>query len=510
MTHVFSIFFSTHLWSFIRKLTGCREHDSNGACNSIGYPVVTLGFGFKSYVSYRMRLRRQKEVARENEFYIELLHQALPKEALAPVAAPAVPLPPPAPSLSLAEGLATTNGSAALIPNGHHQNGSVTHLRKPLSSSSPSAISSSSPLSNNSHHTNHNHHTPSNNGHESNGRLSMSPLKLITAMDSSYDSMKPKNGHHNEVKIANLNSFDKHELQYMEHWTPKNNKNNHNSSSSVNDYNEEDEPDSENMMDTIQNHKTSSFKNALMSAFSFSTSSSTPKQSHSRESSTASQSSSTNQASSNNPQTPPVSKVNNHHQVNGINGGGDTRSLLASLTPSLCSGKKQPNKNASSPLVNSSAASCSPSETKSSSATSVNSLKDDYVLRLEAEIKKMKQDLHASRQTEQELRSQINTLSIEDRDVRAEISQLMLDNENLQTKLHNLVTARQQDKQKLTVLETKVLEEKKMKASLETQLSSERKAKKEGEAATTRALVNTMSHDDDLSDIYLIYFWSDR
>ena len=27
---------------------------------SIGYPVVTLGFGFKSYVGYRMRQRRQK------------------------------------------------------------------------------------------------------------------------------------------------------------------------------------------------------------------------------------------------------------------------------------------------------------------------------------------------------------------------------------------------------------------------------------------------------------------
>lgn len=48
--------------------------------SSIGYPVVTLGFGFKSYVSYKMRLRKQKEVQKENEFYMQLLQQALPPE----------------------------------------------------------------------------------------------------------------------------------------------------------------------------------------------------------------------------------------------------------------------------------------------------------------------------------------------------------------------------------------------------------------------------------------------
>ncbi|XP_071957097.1 macoilin-1-like [Antedon mediterranea] len=50
------------------------------AAHCIGYPVVTLGFGFKSYVGYKMRLRKQKEVEKENEFYMQLLHQALPQE----------------------------------------------------------------------------------------------------------------------------------------------------------------------------------------------------------------------------------------------------------------------------------------------------------------------------------------------------------------------------------------------------------------------------------------------
>jgi len=49
------------------------------AAHCIGYPVVTLGFGFKSYVGYRMRQRRQKEIQKENETYYSLLRSALPE-----------------------------------------------------------------------------------------------------------------------------------------------------------------------------------------------------------------------------------------------------------------------------------------------------------------------------------------------------------------------------------------------------------------------------------------------
>lgn len=51
---------------------------------SIGYPVVTLGFGFKSYVGFRMRQRKQREVSKENDFYLQLLQQALPVEQTQP------------------------------------------------------------------------------------------------------------------------------------------------------------------------------------------------------------------------------------------------------------------------------------------------------------------------------------------------------------------------------------------------------------------------------------------
>ncbi|XP_063829189.1 macoilin-like [Ostrinia nubilalis] len=61
------------------------------AAHAVGYPAVTLGFGVKSYVSHRLRLRRQRRVRAENEFYFQLMRDALPEPApdQQPVASPA-------------------------------------------------------------------------------------------------------------------------------------------------------------------------------------------------------------------------------------------------------------------------------------------------------------------------------------------------------------------------------------------------------------------------------------
>lgn len=45
---------------------------------------MTIGFGFKSYVGHRMRQRKQQVVAKENEFYMQLMQQALPAEISPP------------------------------------------------------------------------------------------------------------------------------------------------------------------------------------------------------------------------------------------------------------------------------------------------------------------------------------------------------------------------------------------------------------------------------------------
>lgn len=107
-----------------------------------GYPVVTLGFGFKSYVGYRMRQRKQRDVAKENEFYLQLMQQALPADS-PPVnstqqaeTTAIVPVTPPPP---IQNGSTKTHANARQsheknghIPNGVTiANGINTHSSKP-------------------------------------------------------------------------------------------------------------------------------------------------------------------------------------------------------------------------------------------------------------------------------------------------------------------------------------------------------------------------------------------
>lgn len=63
-----------------------------------------------------------------------------------------------------------------------------------------------------------------------------------------------------------------------------------------------------------------------------------------------------------------------------------------------------------------------------------NNSKDEFCSRLEADIKRLKSDLQQSRQTEQDLRSQISNLIAGDKNARVELSQLKQDNDELQSK----------------------------------------------------------------------------
>ncbi|XP_076179928.1 macoilin isoform X4 [Ptiloglossa arizonensis] len=114
---------------------------------------------------------------------------------------------------------------------------------------------------------------------------------------------------------------------------------------------------------------------------------------------------------------------------------------------------------------------------------------DDYCQRLlvcrrlEADIKRLKSDLQSSRQVEQELRSQINTLQNGERQTKGDIQQLQHDNDQLQSKLHGLVTARQLDKQTMSSLEKRIAEERKQRTSCEASLVSERRARRAAEEA---------------------------
>ncbi|XP_010080937.1 PREDICTED: macoilin-like [Pterocles gutturalis] len=107
-------------------------------------------------------------------------------------------------------------------------------------------------------------------------------------------------------------------------------------------------------------------------------------------------------------------------------------------------------------------------------------------LRLEQDIKKLKADLQASRQIEQELRSQISSLTNTERGIRSEIGQLRQENELLQNKLHNAVQMKQKDKQMISQLEKKLKAEQEARAFVEKQLMEEKKRKKLEEATAAR------------------------
>lgn len=61
-----------------RELELCRPL----AAHCVGYPAVSLGFGVKAYVGRRLRMRTQRQVRAQNEFYFQLLRDALPESAL--------------------------------------------------------------------------------------------------------------------------------------------------------------------------------------------------------------------------------------------------------------------------------------------------------------------------------------------------------------------------------------------------------------------------------------------
>jgi len=48
------------------------------AAHCIGYPVVNLMYGFKSYIFYKIQVVKQEKVAKENQFYHCLLQNSLP------------------------------------------------------------------------------------------------------------------------------------------------------------------------------------------------------------------------------------------------------------------------------------------------------------------------------------------------------------------------------------------------------------------------------------------------
>uniref|UniRef100_A0A8C8BXM4 Macoilin n=1 Tax=Oncorhynchus tshawytscha TaxID=74940 RepID=A0A8C8BXM4_ONCTS len=347
---------------------------------SIGYPVVTLGFGFKSYVSYKMRLRKQKEVQKENEFYMQLLQQALPPEQQMLQR-----------QEREAEEAAAAKGISEVDSVPVSQNGALV------------------------------------------GKKTPAPLPELEYREKGKEGREAKK-QHNSILPSSVDS-KLQEMEYMENHM--NNK-------------------------RLTTELVGSTENLLL------------KEENSSSSCSSSSSSSSKNYKNASGNTAINSSPRGHSATNG--------SVPLSAPSSSSSGKKQKCAVGKGPAAGShrdSTDNCIPNNQLS---------KPEALVRLEQDVKKLKADLQASRQVEQDLRSQIGSLSSAERSIRSELGQLRQENELLQNKLHNAVQAKQKDKQAVGQLEKRLKVEQEARTNAEKQLSDEKKRKKLEEATTARAV----------------------
>ncbi|KTF93030.1 hypothetical protein cypCar_00032732 [Cyprinus carpio] len=338
---------------------------------SIGYPVVTLGFGFKSYVSYKIRLRKQKEVQKENEFYMELLQQALPPEQQ---------------MLQRQERETEEATSKGLFEADSlivAQNGSAITKKLPVS------------------------------------------LPELEYKEKGKDGGKDKKQQQQQHSIGINNNILQtvdaklQDIEYMENHLNTKRLNTELGSSAENLFQKEEVGGGGGGSATSKHYKNSS-----------------------------------------------------PHSHNSTNGSVPSSSSSRSEKKQKCAGKNlAPHRD----LMEN----CIPNNQLS---------KPEALVRLEQDIKKLKADLQASRQVEQDLRSQISSLSSAERSMRSELGQLRQENELLQNKLHNAVQAKQKDKQMIVQLEKRLKAEQEVRAAVEKQLAEEKKRKKIEEATAARAV----------------------
>ncbi|KAI1231142.1 hypothetical protein IHE44_0008075 [Lamprotornis superbus] len=335
------------------------------AAHCIGYPVVTLGFGFKSYVSYKMRLRKQKEVQKENEESPRLIV------------------------------------SCRIDACVHNDFFFLWQAAKGLSDMDSSIL------------------LQHNGGIPANKKISAT-LPELEYREKGKEKDKDAKKHNLGINNNILQPVDSkiQEIEYME---------NHINSKRLN------------------NDLVGSTENLLK-----------------EDSCTASS--------------------KNYKNVSGVvNSSPRSHSATNGSIPSSSSKNEKKQKCASK----------SPSTHKDLMENCIpnNQLsKPDALLRLEQDIKKLKADLQASRQVEQELRSQVSSLSSAERGTRAEMGQLRQENELLQSKLHNTVQMKQKDKQTISQLEKKLKAEQEARSFVEKQLMEEKKRKKLEEATAARAV----------------------
>ncbi|KAK0172283.1 hypothetical protein PV328_005621 [Microctonus aethiopoides] len=370
------------------------------AAHCIGYPVVTLGFGFKSFVGYRMRLRKQRDVAKENEFYLQLLQQALPVE----------------------------------------QQAVTTQLQ-----SQPQLITT-----------------------ETNSKSQ--PHRPNTQYNPSPEKSRGNGGASTDTSIQNGGIT--HDAQITSQTQNVTNKNSHRKLLDKGD-----------KQDDQHRHNTSNSSQSEKNDKRFSHSNGTTISSHNNDIQFIERINSVNDYD--------VNEVEKDKSVKG-SGGGSSHNSVKSQSNGSATGKwnnVKDNRDSTTTVNNQRERKGRQAKNSSDTIAEQQKQQDEYCQRLvicrklEADVKRLKSDLQQSRQVEQDLRSQINTMLNGERQTKGDIQQLQHDNDQLQSKLHGLVTARQMDKQAMSTLERRIAEERRQRTACETSLVSERRARRIAEEA---------------------------
>ncbi|KAJ8680515.1 hypothetical protein QAD02_016302 [Eretmocerus hayati] len=372
------------------------------AAHCIGYPVVTLGFGFKSYVGYRMRQKKQKDVAKENEFYLQLLQQALPAEQQA--------------------------------SNLQHQIQPHVQLQAQISTTTVEQNSKSQP-------------------HRPNPQYNPSPEKTRGRIgNNSVETSLHNGGVHSSSQVslqtqsANKNnqrkSLDKGERQEDQH-------NKHNEKLSQSERNDKKYAHTNGTSVPTNDIQ---FIERINSVNDFD-----------------------------------INEVEKDKSVKG-SGHNSVKTQSNGSAGGKWSNSKE-NKDPSNPTNNQKEKKGRQAKVPTETVNEQQKQQDEYCQRLllcrkqESDIKRLKSDLQSSRQTEQELRSQVNTLLSSERQSKNDIQQLQHDHDQMQSKLQSLVTARQLDKQTMSSLERRIADERRQRTACEASLASERRARRAAEEA---------------------------
>ncbi|KAG7222714.1 hypothetical protein INR49_026323 [Caranx melampygus] len=130
------------------------------------------------------------------------------------------------------------------------------------------------------------------------------------------------------------------------------------------------------------------------------------------------------------------------------------------------------------------------------SATAAQNHHAEQMTKLEQEMRRLRSELQASRQSEQELRSHVCNLTNSERSLRPEVSLLRQSNMLLQSKILCLTKTKQRDKQTSVMLEKKTRAETEARLSAEKQLAELQAQKLEEAASAARSLTNRQEHSE--------------